>query len=183
MDNYQKICNETRKIYPSLELDSVIKDIRKAVGLMGIHTRESDMRYLPPIFGFIRGCVFIEKGNPVIFINATLEPNAKRYVIAELLGYILLYLPTDNVDPNHAYYLELDESNKENVKINETLYHFAAELLAPTEQVYSDFLSYGKLDYNAIDTIAAKYKAPKQTITNSIKKYLDQKSGGDNHDV
>ena len=32
MDNYQKICNETRKIYPSLELDSVIKDIRKAVG-------------------------------------------------------------------------------------------------------------------------------------------------------
>lgn len=183
MDNYQKICNETRKIYPSLELDSIIKDIRKAVGLIGIDTRESEMQHLPPIFGFIRGCVFIEKDNPVIFVNAMLEPNAKRYVIAELLGYVLLYLPTDNIDPNHPYYLKLDENNEENIKINETLYHFAAELLAPTEQVYSDFLSYGKLDYNAIDTIAAKYKIPKQVITNSIKKYLDQKSGGENHDV
>lgn len=183
MDKYQKICNETRKIYPSLELNSVIKDIRKAVDLIGIDTRESEMQHLPPIFGFIRGCVFIEKGNPVIFVNTILEPNSKRYVIAELLGYILLHLPTDNVDPNHAYYLKLDESNAENIKINETLYHFAAELLAPTEQVYSDFLSYGKLDYSAIDTIAAKYKVPKQTITNSIKKYLDQKSGGENHDV
>ena len=183
MDKYQKICNEVRKIYPSLELDNVIKDIRKAVGSIGIDTRESDMKYLPPIFGFIRGCVFIEKDNPVIFVNATLESNAKRYVIAELLGYILLYMPTNNVDRNHAYYLELDESNEENIKINETLYSFAAELLAPTEKVYSDFLSYGKLDYNAIDTIAAKYKVPKQTITNSIKKYLDQKSGSENHDV
>lgn len=183
MDKYQKICNEVRKTYPSLELDNIIKDIRKAVGLIGIDTRESDMKYLPPIFGFIRGCVFIEKGNPVIFINATLEPNAKRYVIAELLGYILLYLPADNIDPNHAYYLKLDESKEENIKINETLYYFAAELLAPTEEVYSDFLSYGKLDYNAIDTIAAKYKVPKRIITNSIKKYLDQKSGGENHDV
>ena len=183
MDKYQKICNETRKIYPSLELDSVIKDIRKAVGLMGIDTCESEMQRLPPIFGFIRGCMFIEKGNPVIFVNTMLEPNAKRYVIAELLSYVLLYLPTNNIDSNHAYYLKLDENNEENIKINETLYHFAAELLAPTEQVYSDFLSYGKLDYNAIDTIAAKYKVPKQTITNSIKKYLDQKSGGENHDV
>ena len=183
MDKYQKICNETRKIYPSLELDSVIKDIRKAVGLMGIDTRESEMQHLPPIFGFIRGCVFIEKGNPVIFINTMLEPNSKRYVIAELLGYVLLHLPTDNVDPNHAYYLKLDESKEENIKINETLYHFAAELLAPTKEVYGDFLSYGKLDYNAIDTIAAKYKVPKKVITNSIKKYLDQKSGGENHDV
>lgn len=183
MDKYQKICNETRKIYPSLELNSVIKDIRKAVDLIGIDTRESEMQHLPPILGFIRGCVFIEKGNPVIFVNTILEPNSKRYVIAELLGYILLHLPADNIDRDHAYYLELDESNEENIKINETLYHFAAELLAPTEKVYSDFLSYGKLDYNAIDTIAAKYKVPKQTITNSIKKYLDQKSGGENHDV
>lgn len=182
MDRYQKICNETRKIYPSLELDSVMKDIRESVGSIGIDTRESEMQPLPPIFGFIRGCVFIEKGNPVIFVNTILEPNSKRYVIAELLGYILLHLPADNIDRDHAYYLELDESNEENIKINETLYHFAAELLAPTEKVYSDFLSYGKLDYNAIDTIAAKYKVPKQTITNSIKKYLDQKSGGENHD-
>ena len=183
MDRYQKICNEVRKTYPSLELDNIIKDIRNAVGLMGVDTRESEMQHLPPIFGFIRGCVFIEKGNPVIFINSTLEPNDKRYAIAELLGYILLYLPTDNIDPNHTYCLELDESNEKNIKINETLYHFAAELLAPTEQVYSDFLSYGKLDYNAIDTIAAKYKVPKRVITNSIKRYLDQKSGGENHDV
>lgn len=183
MDNYQKICNETRKTYPSLELDNIIKDIRKAVGSMGIDTRESEMQHLPPIFGFIRGCVFIEKGNPVIFVNTMLEPNSKRYVIAELLGYILLHLPTDNIDLNHAYYLKLDESNAENIKINETLYHFAAELLAPTKEVYSDFLSYGKLDYNAIDTIAAKYKVLKKVITNSIKRYLDQKSGGENHDV
>lgn len=183
MDKYQKICNEIRKTYPSLELDNIIKDIRKTVGLMGIDIRESDMKYLPPIFGFIRGCVFIEKGNPVIFVNATLEPNAKRYVIAELLGYILLYMPTNNVDRDHAYYLELDESNEENIKINETLYNFAAELLAPTEQVYSDFLSYGKLDYSAIDNIAAKYKVPKKVITNSIKRYLDQKLSGENHDV
>lgn len=183
MDNYQKIYNETRKIYPSLELDSVIKDIRKAVGSIGIDTRESEMKHLPPIFGFIRGCVFIEKANPVIFVNTMLEPNAKRYVIAELLGYILLYLPTGNIDPNHAYYLKLDENDERNIKINEILYHFAAEFLVPTEQVYSDFLSYGKLDYNAIDTIAAKYKVPKKVITNSIKRYLDQKSGGEKHDV
>lgn len=29
MDKYQKICNEIRKTYPSLELDNIIKDIRK----------------------------------------------------------------------------------------------------------------------------------------------------------
>ena len=129
MDNYQKICNETRKIYPSLELDSVIKDIRKAVGSIGIDTRESEIKHLPPIFGFIRGCVFIEKGNPVIFVNTMLEPNAKRYVIAELLGYILLYLPTGNIDPNHAYYLKLEWEWRTKIsKINENSVPFCSRV-------------------------------------------------------
>ena len=46
----------------------------------------------------------LKKATLLFFVNTMLEPNAKRYVIAELLGYILLYLPTGNIDPNHAYY-------------------------------------------------------------------------------
>lgn len=166
--DYEKIVELIRKIAPPLSLKSTKEDLAKAIRNIGINVKYSDMSHLPKDKGFVYGFVRTTQTDVDIILNSTMQREQSRYIKAQLLGYIFLYLkwlPTEPIEADQLYiisYKNHDYETKQNLR------EFANEFLAPEKEVQKDYdLLIGPLAAK-IKYLSINYNVPEAIIRTQI---------------
>lgn len=160
----ERIINLLRNIYPEFNLNNIIEDIKFYLEISGIVVRYSDMSHLK--MNNVSGYVFLKNNTPIIVVNGDKPEFERRFIIAQLLGHIILnwkFIPgrtvmSDRYKVLHSNIKTVTESSEDFITDE-----FAVSFLAPNIEIEKSIIKFNKKCKTSEDVIIALsefYKIP-----------------------